>query len=54
MNKYMPGADQADFSYVYGYGAAQLMAFVIKACGDDARLRQGRRRTRRSRGERQA
>jgi len=35
MNKYMPEADQADFNYVYGYGAAQLMAYVIKACGDD-------------------
>ena len=35
MNKYMPGADQADFNYVYGYGAAQLMAIVLKACGDD-------------------
>jgi ABC-type branched-subunit amino acid transport system substrate-binding protein len=35
MNKYMPGADQNDFSYVYGYGAAQLMALVLKACGDD-------------------
>ena len=35
MNKYMPGADQNDFAYVYGYGAAQLMAVVLKACGDD-------------------
>jgi ABC-type branched-subunit amino acid transport system substrate-binding protein len=35
MNKYMPDANQADFNYVYGYGAAQLMALVIKACGDD-------------------
>jgi branched-chain amino acid transport system substrate-binding protein len=35
MNKYMPGADQADFNYVYGYGAAQLMTLVLKACGDD-------------------
>jgi ABC-type branched-subunit amino acid transport system substrate-binding protein len=35
MNKYMPGADQNDFAYVYGYGAAQLMTFVLKACGDD-------------------
>jgi branched-chain amino acid transport system substrate-binding protein len=35
MNKYMPEADQSDFLYVYGYGAAQLMASVIKACGDD-------------------
>ncbi len=35
MNKYMPGADQADFNYVYGYGAAQLMTIVLRACGDD-------------------
>jgi branched-chain amino acid transport system substrate-binding protein len=35
MNKYMPGADQSDFTYVYGYGAAQLMTMVLKACGDD-------------------
>ena len=35
MNKYMPDANQADFNYVYGYGAAQLMTKVLKACGDD-------------------
>jgi branched-chain amino acid transport system substrate-binding protein len=35
MNKYMPDANQADFNYVYGYGAAQLMTLVLKACGDD-------------------
>jgi len=35
MNKYMPEANQTDFNYVYGYGAAQLMAIVLKACGDD-------------------
>lgn len=35
MNKYMPDANQADFNYVYGYGAAQLMTMVLKACGDD-------------------
>lgn len=35
MNKYMPDANQADVSYVYGYGAAQLMTMVLKACGDD-------------------
>ena len=35
MNKYMPEANQADFNYVYGYGAAQLMTLVLKACGDD-------------------
>jgi ABC-type branched-subunit amino acid transport system substrate-binding protein len=35
MAKYMPGADTNDFNYVYGYGAAQLMTLVLKACGDD-------------------
>ena len=35
MAKYMPGADVNDFNYVYGYGAAQLMTVVLKACGDD-------------------
>jgi branched-chain amino acid transport system substrate-binding protein len=35
MNKYMPDANQTDFNYVYGYGAAQLMAMVLKSCGDD-------------------
>ena len=27
--------DLSDFNYVYGYGAAQLMTIVLKACGDD-------------------
>jgi ABC-type branched-subunit amino acid transport system substrate-binding protein len=35
MSKFMPGADISDFNYVYGYGAAQLMTMVLKACGDD-------------------
>jgi len=35
MKKYMPEANVTDFNYVYGYGAAQLMAIVLKACGDD-------------------
>jgi len=35
MKKYMPTADQADFNYVYGYGAAQLLTMVLKACGED-------------------
>jgi ABC-type branched-subunit amino acid transport system substrate-binding protein len=35
MAKYMPGADTSDINYVYGYGAAQLMTQVLKACGDD-------------------
>jgi branched-chain amino acid transport system substrate-binding protein len=32
MNKYMPGADQTDLSYVYAYGAAQTMLLVLKQC----------------------
>jgi ABC-type branched-subunit amino acid transport system substrate-binding protein len=35
MKKYMPDANVTDFNYVYGYGAAQLMVMVLKACGDD-------------------
>jgi branched-chain amino acid transport system substrate-binding protein len=35
MKKYMPDANLADFNYVYGFGAAQLMTMVLKACGDD-------------------
>jgi ABC-type branched-subunit amino acid transport system substrate-binding protein len=35
MAKYMPGADISDINYVYGYGAAQLMTMVLRACGDD-------------------
>jgi branched-chain amino acid transport system substrate-binding protein len=35
MTKYMPGADQSDSLYVWGYGAAEVMAIVLKACGDD-------------------
>jgi ABC-type branched-subunit amino acid transport system substrate-binding protein len=35
MAKYMPEADTNDVNYVYGYGAAQLMTLVLRACGDD-------------------
>jgi ABC-type branched-subunit amino acid transport system substrate-binding protein len=35
MAKYMPGSDISDFNYVYGYGAAQLMALVLERCRDD-------------------
>jgi ABC-type branched-subunit amino acid transport system substrate-binding protein len=35
MKKYMPDANLTDFNYVYGFGAAQLMTMVLKACGDD-------------------
>ena len=34
MDKYMPGANQEDGNYVYGYSAAFLMEHTLKACGD--------------------
>jgi branched-chain amino acid transport system substrate-binding protein len=34
MDKYMPGANQADGNYVYGYSAAFLMEHTLKQCGD--------------------
>jgi branched-chain amino acid transport system substrate-binding protein len=35
IDKYMPGAERSDNSLVYGYGAAQTMAEVLRMCGDD-------------------
>jgi branched-chain amino acid transport system substrate-binding protein len=35
LDKYVPGADRADASHVYGYGAAQALAKVLEMCGDD-------------------
>ena len=35
MNKYMPGADQADNSYISSYGLSYTMWQVLKQCGDD-------------------
>ncbi len=35
MKKYMPNADLNDALHVYGFAVAQLMAHVIKQCGDD-------------------
>lgn len=35
MNEYMPTVDKADSSAVYGYSAAQTLAAVLKACGDN-------------------
>jgi branched-chain amino acid transport system substrate-binding protein len=35
MNEYMPGADKADSSTVYGYSVAQTLAEVLRMCGDD-------------------
>ncbi|MBN9487707.1 MAG: ABC transporter substrate-binding protein [Alphaproteobacteria bacterium] len=34
MNKYMPGANQADGNYVYAYGVSFLMRETLKRCGD--------------------
>jgi branched-chain amino acid transport system substrate-binding protein len=35
MQKYLPGADINDSYYVAGYDTAELMAQVLKQCGDD-------------------
>jgi branched-chain amino acid transport system substrate-binding protein len=35
VDKYMPGADKADGSIVYGYGVAQTLAKTLEMCGDD-------------------
>jgi len=35
MDKYMPGADQTDGNYAYGYAVAMTLAHVLKQCGDD-------------------
>ncbi|HEX7881461.1 MAG TPA: ABC transporter substrate-binding protein [Afipia sp.] len=33
--KYFPDANRADTNVIYGYAVAQVMAQVLKACGDD-------------------
>ena len=35
MDKYLPDADRADSLYIYGYAVTQIMAQVLKQCGDD-------------------
>ena len=35
MNKQMPGADQADNNYLYGYSVVQTLMQVLKQCGND-------------------
>ena len=35
IDKYMPGANRADTNLVYGYAAAQTMAYVLQQCGDN-------------------
>jgi branched-chain amino acid transport system substrate-binding protein len=35
MKKYLPSADIDDGNYAYGYGAAGVMAHVLKQCGND-------------------
>ena len=35
VDKYMPGADKADNSLIYGYAAAQTLVEVLRKCGDD-------------------
>ena len=34
MDKYMPGGNQADANYIYGYGVSFLMHETLKRCGD--------------------
>ena len=35
MRANMPGADETDANYIYGYAAAETMMQVLKQCGDD-------------------
>ena len=35
MNAQMPGADQSDNNYLYGYSVALTLMQVLKQCGDD-------------------
>ena len=35
MNKQMPGADQADNNFLYGYSVVQTLMQVLKQCGND-------------------
>jgi ABC-type branched-subunit amino acid transport system substrate-binding protein len=35
LDKYMPGANKSDTNLVYGYTAAQTMAYVLQQCGDN-------------------
>jgi branched-chain amino acid transport system substrate-binding protein len=35
MDKNLPGADQTDLGYVYGFGVSTVMRQVLKQCGDD-------------------
>src|SRR3954466_6907888 len=35
VDKYMPGADKADGSIVFGYGVAQTLVKTLEMCGDD-------------------
>jgi branched-chain amino acid transport system substrate-binding protein len=35
MNKWMPGANQADANYIYAYAVSSLMHQTLKKCGDN-------------------
>ena len=35
MDKYIPGVDKSDSSYIYGYSVTRTMVQVLKQCGDD-------------------
>ena len=35
MDRYMPGVDKSNSSYIYGYSVTRTMVQVLKQCGDD-------------------
>ena len=35
MDKYVPGGDKSDSSYIYGYSVTRTMVQVLRQCGDD-------------------
>jgi branched-chain amino acid transport system substrate-binding protein len=35
MDKYVPGGDKSDSSYIYGYSVSRTMVQVLRQCGDD-------------------
>ena len=35
MDKYIPGVDKSDSSYIYGYSVTRTMVQVLRQCGDD-------------------
>ena len=35
MDKYVPGGDKSDSSYIYGYSVSRTMVQVLRQCGED-------------------